>query len=563
MSITSEFLAVSRILSGVLDNLPNVLCSQTKVEDESTVTIRRLLPPARCAEETNDSIVKDKESKCPLLGWITSLRSWNNDCVSETSPYISGLKFIRAGIPTSLTLEAISSLKIILTDENLQEVCEPRQLHASITKEILHELLLASYLLINSTARSVRSVSSSKEALLPPSAVSPLCSLSSIVARYNILRILIPKASDCQPSSSPDDNFTSSVLASLTLHSLLGCLIRSDMSTKCDFFFKPGILCNPTAGRVNKEESRYASIISLLCSDDHIITQDMAWTLVRMLHFTIAMVKVPVEKFLEVSAGGVGIVRCLVTLLVYSIRSAPDHDQWGELLSGIVVEIVRALYTLQCTSPSQSPSDDIFGADKETMTQLGVILCEILQFPNSNIRLYKVKLNVVQLFMHMPDGYSYYLCMNGGIHPLVDILKFQLLFATIEGASISSEWNNPAADENANHSLLPIIVVLNKMCQCNATVRSLVHERVFHAEEGSESKTNLVDSENLSELESYGTLRKMLIMLMTSFDTNVKRTSSELLWVLCNGDKDDFVKKTGFGNAVHLLSIKGLLAMPN
>lgn len=59
----------------------------------------------------------------------------------------------------------------------------------------------------------------------------------------------------------------------------------------------------------------------------------------------------------------------------------------------------------------------------------------------------------------------------------------------------------------------------------------------------------------------WGSLRWKLIKLMTSNDSNLKRCASELLWTIC-GSSDKFVRRTGYGNAVHMLGIKGLVQLP-
>ena len=54
-------------------------------------------------------------------------------------------------------------------------------------------------------------------------------------------------------------------------------------------------------------------------------------------------------------------------------------------------------------------------------------------------------------------------------------------------------------------------------------------------------------------------VRYMLLKLMTSFDTHLKRSVAELLFVLCEQCVDEFVARTGYGNAVALLQLKGLV----
>ena len=54
-------------------------------------------------------------------------------------------------------------------------------------------------------------------------------------------------------------------------------------------------------------------------------------------------------------------------------------------------------------------------------------------------------------------------------------------------------------------------------------------------------------------------LRGQLIELMTCLDPSIKRYASELLYILCNEDKSEFINRTGFGNAIHILQLKGIL----
>jgi hypothetical protein len=57
------------------------------------------------------------------------------------------------------------------------------------------------------------------------------------------------------------------------------------------------------------------------------------------------------------------------------------------------------------------------------------------------------------------------------------------------------------------------------------------------------------------------TLRHELVSRMTSIacEGNLARVVSELLFELCEQDKDEFKVRTGFGNAIHLMQLKGLL----
>ena len=50
-----------------------------------------------------------------------------------------------------------------------------------------------------------------------------------------------------------------------------------------------------------------------------------------------------------------------------------------------------------------------------------------------------------------------------------------------------------------------------------------------------------------------------VIGLMTSLNTVVKRYAAELLFELCDHSTNEFVARTGFGNAVALMQIRGLM----
>jgi hypothetical protein len=53
-------------------------------------------------------------------------------------------------------------------------------------------------------------------------------------------------------------------------------------------------------------------------------------------------------------------------------------------------------------------------------------------------------------------------------------------------------------------------------------------------------------------------LKELLLRNVTSFDAHIKAMTSELLWVVCDQDTHDYMRLTGFGNAVGLLADKGL-----
>jgi hypothetical protein len=59
-----------------------------------------------------------------------------------------------------------------------------------------------------------------------------------------------------------------------------------------------------------------------------------------------------------------------------------------------------------------------------------------------------------------------------------------------------------------------------------------------------------------------GTLRWKLIQLLTWPNSFVKRLTGELLFLLCHNSQQEFIRRVGIGNAVAILSLKGLIDLP-
>jgi hypothetical protein len=256
-----------------------------------------------------------------------------------------------------------------------------------------------------------------------------------------------------------------------------------------------------------------------------------------------------------------GLLDVLVATLAWALRSNPPFPgDPSDRRSDLVLEILRSLFAIDAKKSSiPSPSND-------TMTQIGIMLCEILRLSNADIRVYECKLAVVALLLNAPEEYSGYLASNGGIKPLVDIMAYQLSVVVVERTANSSE--DAAA-------IVPILLVLRKLCISNESVLQMVKIEVFppNSEDDFRDKVNEemakkqseshVKAKNMAPLDApRGTVRWNLIRLMTWFESSVKRSACELLWTLCDEDATEFVLRTGFGNAVHFLGNKGIVNLP-
>lgn len=255
------------------------------------------------------------------------------------------------------------------------------------------------------------------------------------------------------------------------------------------------------------------------------------------------------------------LLQVLVATLAWAFQSKPtfpgdSSDRRAEL----ALEILRALFAMDAEVSSKSHYS------QETMTQLGIILCELLKLPNSDARVFQCKLAVVALLLNAPNEYAQYLAIHGGIKPLVDIMTYQLSVVVVE------RTNSGAEDAAA---VVPILLALKKLAQASSAVLKIVKEEVFppdaefifqekvKAEMIKNQIGGQVKANNMAPLDApKGTLRWKLIRLMTWTESNVKRSGSELLWTLCGGDPTQFVLRTGFGNAVHFLGVKGCVTLP-
>jgi hypothetical protein len=257
-----------------------------------------------------------------------------------------------------------------------------------------------------------------------------------------------------------------------------------------------------------------------------------------------------------------GLLEVLVATLAWAIRSGPPFPGGQyDRRSDLALEILRALFALDAGKPSTMPLPS-----NDAMTQIGIMLCEILRLSNADIRVYECKLAVVTLLLNAPEQYSGYLSSNGGIKPLVDIMAYQLSVVVVERTGSSAE--DAAA-------VVPILLVLRKLCQSNKSILQLVKNEVFppdfedefqgkvKAEMKKEQSEGQSKAKNMAPLDApRGTVRWKLIRLMTWIDSTVKRAACELLWSLCYEDATEFVLRTGFGNAVHFLGNKGLVPLP-
>jgi len=234
------------------------------------------------------------------------------------------------------------------------------------------------------------------------------------------------------------------------------------------------------------------------------------------------------------------LVSILVATLAYSIRSSPPFpDSHHDLRSPLSLEILRVLFCLGSSPGIPPPSE-------ETMTQIGILTTDILHLSRRDNRAYQVKCAVVNLLLQAPPDYAFFFAVNGGVEELLWILWLEMT-----GRVESRKDQQEAA-------LLSVLIVLTNLAQANRNMREKISLFVFPQPLAAarERRLDPLDAPEFS-------LRKKLIGLLTSPRPHLKRIVSEFLWILCGEDSNVFVKRTGFGNAVHFLGMKGLVNLPS
>jgi len=298
----------------------------------------------------------------------------------------------------------------------------------------------------------------------------------------------------------------------------------------------------------------------------HNNTRPVLLSVVRLLHNLLVSVqgfsKRVVDKKLEAPAtaraywvqdGQTSPVKLLISLLSCTIQHESGFPGGKEdRSSDLAVEILRILYVLRVGTFLN-----------EDWCKSAVV--KVLELPMADDRSYNCILGGVNLLMDAPGEFGDFLIECSGDAILLDILVRQ-----VDGVVSSSKSGNSVAT-----AMVPSLVVLNKFSTHSETFCQRVKDFVFPQdceekfwskarEEVSRSNGQDVGAKNMSPLDApKGTLRWKLIRLMTWTESHTKRTTAELLWTLCGQDAQEFVLRTGFGNAMPMLGLQGLVEMPS
>jgi hypothetical protein len=194
----------------------------------------------------------------------------------------------------------------------------------------------------------------------------------------------------------------------------------------------------------------------------------------------------------------------------------------------------------------------------------------------------EIPLATVSVLMDANPTFAEYMVQQDAVQPVLDLLERQVTYIL----------ENVLFDQRGTAACLPVLVVVHQFCQGNLAFRQATKEAVFPAadeanfrrlvmakrrEENSSDNgtaTSITTTtatptptvrppKNMAPLDApLGTLRYMLIRLLTWPESHVKRFVSEILWTLCGSDATEFTLRVGMGNAMPFLGAKGMVQLP-
>ena len=158
---------------------------------------------------------------------------------------------------------------------------------------------------------------------------------------------------------------------------------------------------------------------------------------------------------------------------------------------------------------------------------------------------------VVKLLMVMPGEFRLFLRMNGCVERIVEHMSWAMECECVERTG-GGGWER----------IVPSMGVVREIVEGDEEARRIVEDMLFPGlkERKGEEEEGGTNMEPLNA-EPY-TVGWKVIKCMTSVEGKLKRAARELAWAVTGGDPKKFVRGTGFGNAVHLLGIKGIVNTP-
>jgi len=279
--------------------------------------------------------------------------------------------------------------------------------------------------------------------------------------------------------------------------------------------------------------------------------------------------KIKLAKMVEAQA------RASVACLAYCVRSKKPTCFPGNDRSR--VDLVLEILTWQMLLASQMKQDDLRSDDpaaqgKDFLTQMGILLVELLLIPADLPWAMEVRAKVVTVLTFMPPEYANFLSANKALAPILELLEREMHATLVQGKPnfeirltpslvvLSEAANNSPYAKQQLKTLL--FAEQDALASAAAAVSSEGETSAAIASGGqpsSEKKKNKMEAEHVPP----GSLLSFVIKSMTTPSSNtVSRLLGELMWTLCENKTDELIRRAGIGNAMGFLQLKGLLNIP-
>ena len=249
--------------------------------------------------------------------------------------------------------------------------------------------------------------------------------------------------------------------------------------------------------------------------------------------------------------------------LLYSLHSGEGTDMTEELNSGlnvtcvydVIVDVIVANRPAECIAGYVDL--DSQRVCQRYALQLAMMSLDLDAKTRTISTSPTISSSVPRILQH--------LLARGGVRVLCSLLDEY--FNDFERIFREERSNNTATTSTPPVALLsPILVLLIKTATCCSSGRDEIKSIIFPnpwISSGEDDCEEEVPNDYLQQKMDptdipIGTLRERLIGMMTSLDSVLKRYCAELLYELCDKSTGEFVSRTGFGNAIALMQIKGL-----
>jgi hypothetical protein len=200
------------------------------------------------------------------------------------------------------------------------------------------------------------------------------------------------------------------------------------------------------------------------------------------------------------------------------------------------------------------------------ISSTGILLLNTLSLQNDlSNSIYPLKLSVVRILMDVPETYLIYLIENDGLKHLLGMLK-------LESEQIIIENNK---DNNiVTNRFVPILLVIIRILKIKQIQKKdafdIIKKFIFPHDQNFDNINAASINKNEKEPKKRNmepndapkfTLRRYLISMLLQFSSNVNVIVplGDLLYLLCNEDGEELIKRCGLGYSAGILQRQGAL----